>query len=336
MKTESHDTVLATDDAPSGVEQVSVKPANIRLEVSTYCQLRCPTCPTTTGETHRGIGAGFLKFADFAKLLDASPWLEEIELSNYGEIFLNPELPQMIEHAHARGVRLTARNGVNLNNATDEMLEALVKFEFQHLRVSLDGASDESYSQYRIRGHFDRVIDNLKKLKAYKKQYDSTLPLLTWQFVVFGHNEHEISKAREMAAELGMEFHLKLNWDDSFSPVQDVEAVRREMESGVASRAEYQEKYGSQYTQYICHQLWDWPQINWNGDVLGCCRNNWGHFGGNVFRDGLEESLNNEQMRYARDMLLGLEEPRDDIPCTTCRLYKNMRAADQVLERESD
>ena len=26
-----------------------------------------------------------------------------------------------------------------------------------------------------------------------------------WQFVVFGHNEHEITKAREMAAELGME-----------------------------------------------------------------------------------------------------------------------------------
>jgi len=75
-------------------------------------------------------------------------------------------------------------------------------------------------------------------------------------------------------------------------------------------------------------------QINWNGDVLGCCRNNWGTFGGNAFEDGLEDSLNNEQMDYARGMLTGQNEPRDDIPCTTCRLYRNMRKAGQVLERE--
>ena len=95
------------------VTDTTVRPTKIRLEVSTYCQLRCPTCPTTTGETHRGIGAGFLKFENFRKLLDDSPWLEEIELSNYGEIFLNPELAKMIKHAFKRGVRLTARNGVN-------------------------------------------------------------------------------------------------------------------------------------------------------------------------------------------------------------------------------
>jgi len=316
------------------VTDTTVRPTKIRLEVSTYCQLRCPTCPTTTGETHRGIGAGFLKFENFRKLLDDSPWLEEIELSNYGEIFLNPELAKMIKHAFKRGVRLTARNGVNLNNATDEMLEALVKYGFAHMRCSIDGASNESYSQYRIRGNFDRVISNIRKINEYKKQYETDLPALTWQFVVFGHNEHEITKAREMAAELGMEIDLKLNWDDSFSPVKDEDLVRAEVASGVASRDEYKEKHGSQYMQYICHQMWDWPQVNWNGDILGCCRNNWGNFGGNAFEDGLEESLNNETIRYGREMLLGRQEPRDDVPCTTCRIYKNMRKDGQVLARD--
>lgn len=325
--------MTADANAAEEVKSEEIRPTKIRLEASTYCQLRCPTCPTTTGETHAGIGGGFLKFEDFKTLLDGSPWVEEIELSNYGEIFLNPDLPKILEHARSYGVRLTARNGVNLNNATDEMLEAVVKFGFEHLRCSLDGASNETYRQYRIRGNFDRVIANIRKINAFKQKYGTNRPGLTWQFVVFGHNEHEISKAREMARELGMEFHLKLNWDDSFSPVQDEDMVRREIDAGVASRDEYKEKYGSQYTQYICHQLWDWPQVNWNGDILGCCRNNWGSFGGNAFKDGLGESLNNEQMRYARDMLLGRREPRDDIPCTTCRIYKNMRAAGQVLER---
>ena len=311
-----------------------VKPTKIRLEVSTYCQLRCPTCPTTTGHTHRGIGAGFLKFGDFRALLDDNPDLEEIELSNYGEIFLNPELPEMIKYAFEKGVLLTARNGVNLNNATDEMLEALVKYRFGYLLCSLDGASNETYAQYRIRGNFDKVISHIRKINDFKKKHRSDLPELGWQFVVFGHNEHEIPKARKMAHELGMTLKLKLNWDDSFSPVKDEEMVRREMNAGVASRDEYKEKFGRQYTEHICHQMWDWPQVNWNGDVLGCCRNNWGRFAGNVFRDGLEGSLNDETIRYAREMLLGRAEPRDDIPCTTCRLYRNMRKAGQVLERD--
>lgn len=309
-------------------------PTRIRLEVSTYCQLRCPTCPTTTGHTHRGIGAGFLKLADFRALLEDNPQLEEIELSNYGEIFLNPDLPSMLALAHERGVRLTARNGVNLNNASDELLEALVVHRFEHLRVSIDGASDETYRQYRVRGNFDRVIANIEKINALKKKHESELPALTWQFVVFGHNEHEIAKARKMAAELGMDLQLKLNWDEGFSPVRDKEAVRREIEAGVASRDEYNEKYGNQYMQHICHQMWDWPQINWNGDVLGCCRNNWGRFGGNAFRDGLEGSLNDETIRHARAMLRGRAEPREDIPCTSCRIYKNMRKAGQTLARE--
>ena len=314
-------------------EREPVNPRRVRLEASTYCQLRCPTCPTTTGEVHAGIGAGFLSFENFRRLLDASPGLEEIELSNYGEIFLNPDLPRILELAAARGVGLAANNGVNLNNVRDEVLEAVVKYGVRHLRCSIDGASNETYSQYRIRGDFDRVIANIRKINAYKAQYGSDLPGLTWQFVVFGHNEHEIPKARAMAAELGMEFFLKLNWDDTFSPVRNREAVAREMREGVASRAEYRQKYGEPYTQYIFDHLWDWPQINWIGAVLGCCRNNWKPFDGNVFEDGLEAALNSEQIAYARDMLRGKAEARADVPCTTCRIYKDMAKSGRFIDR---
>src|SRR5262249_28089667 len=66
------------------------------------------------------------------------------------------------------------------------------------------------------------------------------------------------------------------------------------------------------------------PTINWNGKLLGCCKNHWGDFGANIFRDGLVSSVNNEKMSYARAMLLGQAPPRYGIPCTTCPLYKTM------------
>ncbi len=87
--------------------------------------------------------------------------------------------------------------------------------------------------------------------------------------------------------------------------------------------------------QRICHQLWDQPQINWDGKILGCCRNLMKDFGGNAFTDGLLESLNSEMINYARDMLLGSQNGRDDIPCTTCAVYLSMKKDGKWLKREN-
>ena len=39
------------------------------------------------------VGRGFLQIDDFRRLLDENPSLKLIELSNYGEIFLNSRVP---------------------------------------------------------------------------------------------------------------------------------------------------------------------------------------------------------------------------------------------------
>ena len=252
----------------------------------------------------------------------------------FGEIFLNPQLLQILELAHERKVALAAGNGVNLNNVRDEVLEGVVKFKLQGMTCSIDGASQETYELYRVRGKFENVIANIKKINHFKQLYRSEFPRLRWQFIVFGHNEHELTRARRMAQELGMEFYAKLSWDDDLSPISDKEAVRRETQTGAATRAEFKERYGRDYKQNTCHQLWDVPQVNWDGKVLGCGRNFWGDFGGNAFADGLIPSLNTEKITYARKMLRGQAVARQDIPCTTCEIYLDMRANNRWLERE--
>jgi len=298
-----------------------VAPRRIRLEASSFCQLRCPSCPTTTGTIHPAIGSGFLEFEHFRRLIDLNPLLEVVEISNYGEIFLNPQLLRILQYAHAKGVAITIENGANLNNVRDELLEALVKYQVRILLCSIDGASRDTYRTYRVRGDFDTVIGNIEKINGFKQRYQSSLPHLIWQFVIFGHNEHEIPIAGRMAAQLGMEFRTKLTWDSDFSPIRDPAFVRTQTGGQPATREEFEDTYGEKYASGICHQLWDDPQINWNGKILGCCRNFWGDFGGNAFTDGLMESVNNEKMMYARDMLSGRKPPRNDIPCTTCEMY---------------
>jgi len=278
------------------------------------------------------VGSGFLRLSNFQKLLDENPWIAEIELSNFGEIFLNPDLLEIIKYAYERKVALTAVNGVNLNNVKGEVLEGLVKYKFRTITVSIDGASNETYKRYRIGGNYDVVVANIKKINLFKQQYQSKYPLLSWQFVIFGYNEHELPTARKLANELNMYFYSKLSWDAEFSPVQNRKVIRKE--HSTISWKEYKEKYGvDSYMQRLCHELWEQPQINWDGKVLGCSENFWGDFGGNVFTDGLFESLNNEKINYARDMLMGRQETKDDIPCATCNNYLATKREGNWLKR---
>jgi MoaA/NifB/PqqE/SkfB family radical SAM enzyme len=302
-----------------------VSPSLLRVEASSFCQLRCPSCPTTVGAIDAVVGKGFLRFTDFKSLVENNASLTRIELSNYGEIFLNPELEQILEYAHRRKVTIAIANGANLNTVKESTLRALVKYEVSMLTCSIDGASAETYEKYRVRGSFDTVIKNIRRLNAYKAELGLKAPFLIWQFIVFGHNEHELPAARALAAELGMQLLPKLTWDDRFSPIRDRAWVLKETGFGVTSRDEHEQIHGKKLFNEICLQLWDDPQINWDGKVLGCCRNFWGEFGGNAFTDGLTNVLNGEKITYARDMLMGKAPPRDDVPCTSCEMYQSMQ-----------
>jgi MoaA/NifB/PqqE/SkfB family radical SAM enzyme len=303
---------------------MQINPQHLRLEASSNCQLKCPSCPTAAGETRKSLGGGFLSFRDFKKIVDENPKILHIELSNWGEIFLNPQISQIIEYGYRQGVVLTASNGANFNTVTEEALEALVKYRFAHITCSIDGASQTTYNIYRKGGDFNQVIKNIEKVNHYKKQYRTRFPSLTWQFVAFGHNEHEIQCAQNMAYSLDMDFFVKRSWDPEFSPVQSQRTIE---EVKKLDGAEEQEDY---WQKEACSQLWNIPQVNWDGRVLGCCYNSWGDFG-NAFDSGLSEVVNGEKMMHARQMLLGNQEEKKDIPCTSCSRYKNMQRTQQWM-----
>jgi len=308
-----------------------VRPKKIRVDASSICQLKCPDCPTTNRLTLPVVGRGFLKLRNFQKILNDNPWIEVVELSNLGEIFLNPDILGIIKYAYKRGVVLTANVGVNLNSVNENVLEGLVKYKFRTITCSIDGASNKTYKLYRIKGNYDVVIENVKKINFFKKQYKSRYPSLSWRFIIFGHNEHELPIAREVAGELNMDFDFKISWDPKLSPIRNRKFVEKEI--GFTSWVEWRIRYGTNYWKELCIQMWEQPQINWDGKILGCCCNIMREFGGNAFTDDLLEILNNEMITYARDMLLGTQNERDDIPCTTCSIYLNMKKSKRWLNR---
>jgi len=301
----------------------------IRLDVCSMCQLECPLCETP-GRKKGGsvVGWGYVRFNDFRKLIEKNPNIKEINISWLGEIFLNPDLKSILEFSYERGIKLRAEGGVNLNDVTEDMLESLVMFRFHSITVSIDGASQKTYVKYRKNGNFNKVMRNIQILNGFKKKYNSESPQLSWQFIVFGHNEHEIPVAREMAAKLGMHFFTKASWDPHFSPVKDKEFIRRETGQDFVSRDEYSDKYDQDYMDQVCKQVWDEPVINWDGQLFGCCKNNRKSYG-NVFKTRLKNALDGEEYRYMKDMLLGKKPPKDSIICTKCPVYLNRKGKNE-------
>lgn len=315
-----------------------LRPRWLRLDAAPICQLRCPTCPTAGGEIGRRLGTATLKPQQFEQLLRQNPWVRQVELSNWGEIFLNPQLLEIMEIAHRFEVELSADNGVNFNHVSEAVLEGLVRFRFRRLNCSIDGATQEVYEQYRRKGDLNRVLGHLRRLQEIKRSAGSPYPELQWQFVAFQHNLHEIDRARELAEELGMEFFLKLSWEDlysetAYSPVRDAEELRRQHPQGVASREEFRDKMGREYLKGVCLQLWHQPQVHSDGRMLGCCVNSSMDYG-NVFQDGLEEVLNGPRLEHARRMLLGQAKARPDVACSQCQVYRAMCSQGRFLSEE--
>lgn len=264
------------------------------------------------------IGEGYLKFNDFKKFIEKNPYIKQIELSLSGEIFLNPELINIIQFAHKKRISLTAHNGVNLNTVSDEVLEGLVKYQFKGISISLDGTSNETYSIYRRNGNYNKVIANIKKLNEYKKKYNSIFPILTWQYIVFKHNKHEICNIEKIAKELNFSrIYVKEAWNNEVK-MSEISSFPKPL---LNDSKEIIDIFRSDDFE-LCKQIWLSPQINWDGTLLGCCCSTHHNLNTNVFRTNLKKALKTEKMKFIRNVLSGKEAANETIACNWCHFYK--------------
>ena len=308
-------------------------PKNVRIDASTICQLKCEGCGFQKSG-HRELGGGYLKASDFENFLKANPQITRVELSNYGEIFLNPELIEIMKLAFENSVSLEASMGVNFNTVTDNQLKALVEYQFSLISFSIDGASQQSYSRYRIGGDFDQVIENIKKLQSLKKDLGSNKPELCWQYVINQYNELELGKAKKLAKELDVPIVFKLNFMKSYKPVKE-EYIREETGLESITREEFLHKNKMPYLNDDCLQMFMDPQFNWDGRLLGCCRNETSVFRTNLFREGLEKALEDKRFVRSKELLLQKNPSKkrySDLPCWNCELRKGREKNRKRLE----
>jgi MoaA/NifB/PqqE/SkfB family radical SAM enzyme len=248
-------------------------PYNLVLDPANICNLNCPLCPTWQDINARPKGR--MDMHKFRKILDEiGPHLFTINLCNWGEPFLNPDLPQMIEYA--KQFNVVVGLSTNLNYLPDAAAEKAINAGIDIVVISIDGLTQETYSKYRQGGDIQKVFSNIEKLNYYKNKADKKT-LLIWQFLINKYNEAELESARESADKMGLLFQPSL-MRSSMGKELILPLYQRvqEMRGWFPENPEYR-KYpldiepGTRTSQQTCKWLWNSIVINWDGSISPCC-----------------------------------------------------------------
>jgi len=207
--------------APPTVRPLDVGrlPSRMYVECTAACNISCTEacCAPETGIT-KTRNAGMLDFDVFRNVIDeAGPGLVRIDFFNYGEAFLHKRAIEMCEYIKSRFPHIYLYTSTNGLMFTEESAKRLVHSGIDEVTFSIDGASQDSYVQYRQRGKFDVALRNLRVMAEEKRRARRDVPFLNWRYILFKWNDSdaEMDLARKLATDIGVD---RLSWEITDHP----------------------------------------------------------------------------------------------------------------------
>src|SRR5258708_7606557 len=174
-------------------------PRSIYIEPTSRCNELCQQCPRTllSREEDRD-----LTFDQFRFIVDQFPVLERVVLHGLGEPLLNKDLPRMIRYLKGRGTYvLFNSNGILLNTRRGQ---ELIDAGLDEYRLSMDGATRETYARVRGVDAFDKIWRNIRAFMVMKQEQNASKPVVSLWFTAMKENLHELPGLVDLATESGI------------------------------------------------------------------------------------------------------------------------------------
>ncbi|MEK7728387.1 MAG: radical SAM protein, partial [candidate division KSB1 bacterium] len=240
-------------------------PPVLTIEPTNVCNLRCPLCVTGNGTMERAYGR--MAFETFTRLIDEiGDRVLYLVFFNQGEPYLHRRFNEFVVYAKRRGIYVTTSTNAHYFDA--ETAEATVRSGMDTLVLSVDGAEQETYAQYRVGGSLAKVQNGIRALVEAKQRLRSKTPYLYMQFLVMQHNEHELPAMKRMARELGVDrFLVKTTQVETFEEAQAWLPQADKYRRYNVAEHELTVKRG----KGVCIRPWLTTMVNWDGGVVPCC-----------------------------------------------------------------
>ena len=289
--------------------RLNSKPIIAKIEASSACNLLCLGC--RSGEKNELVEypSKNLSTSDFKIMLDKmGDYLFEVVFYLWGEPLINKNLPQLVKMAHEKNISVVI--STNLHYLTEKMGNELILAELDKIIFCIDGWSQQTYEEVRIKGNFELVKKNISNFIKARNSAGYKKPYLEWQYIVTEKNISELIYAKKAASEWGI---------DKFSEIVDWEKrLKQDYFKGLKKAKEKRRKNINK-----CYWLWSSIAIQVDGNVFPCChvanKLERRRIYGNILEESFESVWNSEMYRKARLFLKSKRTISDgDFICQRC------------------
>jgi MoaA/NifB/PqqE/SkfB family radical SAM enzyme len=258
----------ATRERHERKSDVSSLPFVVFYEPTSFCNLKCPSCPTGTGMLDRPKER--VDPEQFRATVDAlADKVFVIYMYNWGEPLLHKEFSKLVKYATSKGIVVKTSSNLSIP-LNDAQLRDIVESGLQQIKVGIDGATPEVHEQYRRRSDLELVHKNVRTIADFKKQLNSATPEISVAYHVFAHNESEIEEFKKQMPALGVNhFGPSPSWlppDGTVlkpkDPRYDMYKIANKTISGLRSQGDELKPCGWLYYATV---------INPGGTISPCC-----------------------------------------------------------------
>ena len=294
-------------------ELVQNYPIHLDMEITGGCNLNCGMCINAVPMDERRFvhrPGGTISLQTFKRILnDGVPrGLSSITLNGNNEPLLCPNIVDYVIAANTAGV-MDIMLHTNANLLHLELAKALLDAGLTRIYFSIDAITPETYSQVRIGGDFDKVMQNIHSFLEIKKKKKIRFPITRVSFVETKKNMHERK-------------NFVSYWESivDFVVVQSYNSPFVDTSVYFEKEGEYRIEDNTRKSSFFrCPQPFQRLFIRNNGDVHPCCT--WYGYDmiiGNIYETELSEIFNNQLMTDLRERV---NQPQYMQPqsCRRCR-----------------
>lgn len=181
----------------------------VHLEVTERCNASCPQCARNIngGEVNPQLHDAELSLVDVKNILkpDFISQLKRLYMcGNYGDPISARDTLEIFEYIRSNNDKMQLSFHTNASAKTPEWWSRLpaAMGKSHYVVFSLDGLEDTNHL-YRQGTVWRKIMENAAAFIAAGGR-------ARWDFIVFGHNEHQVEEARALAESMGFEkFNIK-------------------------------------------------------------------------------------------------------------------------------
>lgn len=189
----------------NSLEEVDNSRIAIELELTTKCTLGCIACPRNGSWKDRSVwNTGMMDKNIAMNIIKNTNYSNYNFVGAYGDCIYHPDFHEIIECAlTADKFIMVETNGSHRNEEWWEETANLSWNNKANFRFSIDGLEDTNHI-YRMNSNWDSIITGVRMMTSLSEE---RRPIISWKYLVFPYNEHQVEEARQLAQELGMRFY---------------------------------------------------------------------------------------------------------------------------------